>query len=109
MHVADLADLYVAALERAPAGTLLHGVAEESVPVRALAAARAAGVDGAVRALPLGEARRRFGGPFADAPALDQAVSGTRARHLPGWHPYRDSAEKSVSSSYAVGSRTRTA
>lgn len=111
VHVADLADLYVAALERAPAGTLLHGVAEESVPVRALAAAagRAAGVDGAVRALPLDVARRRFGGPFADALALDQAVSGTRARHLLGWNPYRDSAEKSVSSSYAVDSRARTA
>lgn len=33
VHVADLADLYVAVLDRAPAGTVFHGVAEELVPV----------------------------------------------------------------------------
>ncbi|MBX9246722.1 NAD-dependent epimerase/dehydratase family protein, partial [Actinotalea ferrariae] len=41
VHVDDLADLYVAAVERAPAGAVLHGVAEEGVPVRDLATAAA--------------------------------------------------------------------
>lgn len=39
VHVDDLAGLFVLAVERAPGGTVWHGVAEEAVPVRDLAAA----------------------------------------------------------------------
>ncbi len=94
VHVDDLADLYVAALERADAGTLLHAVAEEAVPVveLAAAAARAAGVAGTVEAWPLGDARAALGALFADALALDQACSGSRARGLLGWQPRRPGA-----------------
>jgi nucleoside-diphosphate-sugar epimerase len=87
VHVEDLADLYPAALERAAAGSLFHAVAEDAVPVTALAAAaaRAAGVPGPVEEWPLAEARATLGGPFADALALDQACSGSRARRQLGW------------------------
>lgn len=63
VHVDDLADLFVAALERADPGTLLHAVAEEAVAVTALAdaAGRAAGVTGTVQAWPLTEPRRARG------------------------------------------------
>ncbi|MDN5748999.1 MAG: NAD-dependent epimerase/dehydratase family protein [Pseudonocardia sp.] len=111
VHVADLADLYVAAPERAPAGTLLHGVGRGigagARPRRGRGPRGGRRRGGASPAPRRGAAR--FGAPFADALALDQAVSGTRARHLLRWNPYRDSAEKSVTGTCAVGSRARTA
>ncbi len=105
VHLDDLADLYVAALERADAGTLLHAVAEEAVPVveLAAAAARAAGVPGGVEAWPLADARAALGALFADALALDQACSGSRARGQLGWQPRRPGAvEDLAEGSYAA-------
>ena len=88
VHVDDLADLYVSALHRADAGSVIHAVTEEAVPVAdlAAAAARAAGVSGRVEPWPLDDARASLGAAFADALALDQAVGGLRARRL-GWKP----------------------
>lgn len=89
VHVDDLAELYAAALDRGPAGTLWHGVTEPAVPVRDLAraAGRAAGVLAAPRLLPLAEARQALGEAFADALALDQRVAGDAARERLGWQP----------------------
>ena len=91
VHVDDLAELYAAALDRAGAGTLWHGVTEPAVPVRDLAraAARAADVLAAPRLLPLTEARQALGEMFADALALDQRVAGDAARERLGWQPRR--------------------
>jgi len=90
VHVDDLADLYLAALERAPAGTLLLATTGPSVAVRevAEAASRGAGAGGRTAATPLAEARQSMG-PYADALALDQQASGRRAEELLGWRPYR--------------------
>ncbi|PKV83270.1 SgcJ/EcaC family oxidoreductase [Streptomyces sp. TLI_146] len=89
VHVDDLADLFVATVEKAPAGSLWHGVSESAVPVRDLAAAAgaAAGVDGEPQSWPLEDARAELGAPFADALALDQTVSGDAAREGLGWLP----------------------
>jgi nucleoside-diphosphate-sugar epimerase len=59
VHVDDLADLYLLALERAPAGTLLIGVSGPSHPVRDVAAAASpgAGTGGRTVAVPLETAR----------------------------------------------------
>lgn len=106
VHVADLADLYVAALTHAAAGLLLHGVAEDAVPVRALAAAaaRAAGVGDGVREWPVEQARAELGSEFADALALDQRVGGIRARGMLGWRPWRmDAVADMASGSYSGG------
>lgn len=86
VDVDDLAALYVLALERAPAGTVLLAVTE-SQPVAdiARAASEGAGAGGRITAWPLAEARQSLG-PLADALALDQRVSGARARTL-GWQP----------------------
>jgi nucleoside-diphosphate-sugar epimerase len=103
VHVDDLADVYAAALERSAAGTLLHAVAEDAVPVAELAAGagRAAGVPGPVETWPLEEARATLGTLFADALALDQAVSGARARRQLGWQPHGPGAvEDLVRGSY---------
>ena len=103
VHVDDLADLYLLALERAPAGSLLLGVAGPSRPVRdvAAAASRGAGAGGRTVAWPLEEARQKLG-PYADALVLDQQASGRRAQELLGWHPNRpDVLEDIERGSYA--------
>jgi nucleoside-diphosphate-sugar epimerase len=88
VHVDDLATLYVKAMEQAPAGTLLIGASGEVVPLStvALAAAQAVGLGENLQFLTL-EAARQTWGPMADAMALDQRVSGDRAKHLLGWTP----------------------
>ncbi|MFC5664513.1 NAD-dependent epimerase/dehydratase family protein [Kitasatospora misakiensis] len=89
VHVDDLAELFVAAVERAEAGTVWHGVGESAVPVRELAraAGRAAGVSTAPHAVPAEQVAEVFGPLFADALALDQSVSGGAARTALDWKP----------------------
>ncbi|MCI3934969.1 SgcJ/EcaC family oxidoreductase [Streptomyces sp. AN091965] len=91
VHVDDLAELFVAAVERAEAGTVWHGVGESAVAVRdvAQAAGRAAGVLAAPRVVPVEQGAEVFGALFADALALDQSVSGAAARTALGWRPAR--------------------
>ena len=104
VHVDDLADLYLLALENAPPGTLLLGVSGEAHPVRdvAAAASRGAGANGRIRAWPLEEARKKLGG-YADALVLDQQASGRRAQQLLGWQPHRtDVLEDIERGSYAL-------
>ncbi len=86
VHVDDLADLYLMALERAPAGSLLLGVSGPSHSVRevATAASRGAGAGGRTKAWPLEEARKTLGA-YADALVLDQQASGRRAEETLGW------------------------
>jgi uncharacterized protein (TIGR02246 family) len=100
VHVDDLAELYVLALERAAAGTLWHGVTEPAIPVRDLAhaAGRGAGVLAAPRAWPVTEARAVLGEAFADALALDQRVAGDAARDKLSWRPHRPGAVADLAS-----------
>jgi nucleoside-diphosphate-sugar epimerase len=92
VHVEDLADLYLLALEKAPPGTLLLGVSGPAYKVRdvAAAASRGAGAGGKTFAWPLEEARGQLGG-YADALVLDQQASGRRAERMLGWSPHRPS------------------
>ncbi|GAB7188481.1 hypothetical protein ATKI12_8312 [Kitasatospora sp. Ki12] len=91
VHVDDLADLFVTAVERAEAGTVWHGVGESAVPVRDLAraAGHAAGVPADPHPVPVDQAAEVFGPLFADALALDQSVSGAAARTALDWQPTR--------------------
>jgi nucleoside-diphosphate-sugar epimerase len=93
VHLDDLADLVVLAVERAEAGSVLHGVAEPAVPVKELAAAAdvAAGGAGGAEEWPEDEAATDLGAPFAQALALDQEVVAVAATHL-GWAPSRADA-----------------
>ncbi len=86
VHVDDLAELYVLALEKAPARSIYNAADETSFTVREMAAAASSGAgrNGAVAAWPLEEARRQLG-PFADALALDSRVASDRARKELGW------------------------
>lgn len=106
VHVDDLADLYVAAVERAEAGAVLHGVAEPAVPARALAAAAAvaAGLPAAAERWP--DAADVVGAPFAEALGLRQAVDAARTRAALGWTPSRPGALDDVAhGSYAAPAR----
>lgn len=79
VHIDDLARLYVAAVERAPAGTILHGVADHA---RAADVAQHLGA----ASMPLDAAREQMGG-FAEALALDQQVGSRHTRELLDWEP----------------------
>ncbi|MEW9546784.1 NAD-dependent epimerase/dehydratase family protein [Nonomuraea sp. NPDC050783] len=90
VHVDDLAELIVAAVERG-GPSVYHAISEEAVPVTAVAeaAARAAGVKEAAEPWPLEEAARVLGAGFAEALALSQRIGAARTRRELGWNPSR--------------------
>jgi nucleoside-diphosphate-sugar epimerase len=101
VHVDDLADLYVLALD-APAGTVLNAAAGPSLPARDVAEAAAQANGATAEVWPLEEARGVLG-TYADALALDQQVSAERARGL-GWKPSHPSVlDELRTGSYAAG------
>jgi nucleoside-diphosphate-sugar epimerase len=106
VHLDDLADLYVRALGAA-SGTLLFAAHGAAIRVRevAEAASRAAGADGRVEIVPVEEARKTMG-PFADALALDQQISGGRARRLLGWQPQGPTVLEDLASLRGAPSKT---
>lgn len=87
VHVDDIAELYALALE-APAGAVFAGVGDHGLTVADLlpALCQAAGCPGRAESVTLEQARAEIG-PIADAFALDQQVSGDRARAQLGWEP----------------------
>ena len=88
VDVDDLAQLYVLALEKAPAGSLYnaaHGPSHR-IGVVAEAASTTAGAKGKTQAIPVEEARKTMG-PFADALVLDQQISSEKAKKELGWSP----------------------
>ena len=85
-HVADVARLYRLALEQHEAGARWHAVAEEGVPVRAIAEVVGAGLGVPVRSVSAGEAAAHFGW-LADFAAMDLPASGTWTRERLGWEP----------------------
>lgn len=105
VHVLDLADLFVAAVERGDG--ILHGVAEPGVPARdlATAAAVAAGLPPTATPWAAREAAAVLGADFAAALALEQQVDAARTRFALGWHPSRPTAVTEI----ARGSYTRPA
>ena len=90
VHVEDLAELYVAALERAPGGELYIGASGVNPTVREMGLA-AVGPDGTVVAEDDDATRARLGAGLADALLLDQQAAGARARARLDWQPSRRS------------------
>jgi nucleoside-diphosphate-sugar epimerase len=87
LHTLDAAHLYRLALEKAPAGTRLHGVADEGVPFRDIA-----GVIGRHLNVPVvsisGEEASHFG--FLSVFALlDNPTSNALTQKVLEWHPER--------------------
>jgi len=83
VHVKDAAKLYRLAVERAPAGAVLHAVGDEGVPVREIADVIGRHLGVPTTSLPAEE----FGGMFAHLLATDMPASSTITQDLLGWKP----------------------
>lgn len=90
VHVDDLADLYLLALEKSPTGTLFNAASEEEPSMLDIATAigRALNLTEPPSLWPVEEARTVLG-PFADGMAANKRVSAARAHKLLGWKPHR--------------------
>ncbi|WP_297418924.1 SDR family oxidoreductase [Clostridium sp.] len=86
VHRQDAARLFRLALEKAPAGARLHGVAEEGVLFRDIAVAIGQRLNLPVAALSNKEASKHFSW-FAPFAAIDSPASSTLTRDLLGWRP----------------------
>jgi len=86
VHQLDAAHLFRLALEQAPAGSALHAVADEGVPIRAVAEVIGRHLDLPVVAISAEDAGEHFGwlGTFI---GLDSPASSTLTRELLGWYP----------------------
>jgi nucleoside-diphosphate-sugar epimerase len=93
VHVDDIADLYVLALENAPGGEAYVGVSGQNPTVRELGEAVTPNVTPESD-----EATLARLGAFGEALLLDQQASGKKARGL-GWTPSRPSLIEELSAS----------
>lgn len=82
----DIGVLYRLALEKAPAGSTLHGVGDTGIPRRVIAETIAARLGVEARSIPADEARRYLGF-LADFAGLDNPTSNDKTRALLGWEP----------------------
>jgi nucleoside-diphosphate-sugar epimerase len=86
VHRLDAARLFRLAVEAAPAGARLHGVAEPGVPMREIANAIGQHLNLPVTAISREEADGHFGF-LAHFVANDLPASSTLTRKLLGWEP----------------------
>jgi nucleoside-diphosphate-sugar epimerase len=88
VHRLDAAVLFRLALEKAPAGSVLHGVAESGVTLKSIAETIARRLSLPTASLTPAEAATHFVSPFmATAYGFDGPVSSTHTRELLGWSP----------------------
>jgi nucleoside-diphosphate-sugar epimerase len=85
-HVLDVARLYRLALERHEAGSRYNAVAEEGIPVLAIAEVIAKGLHVPAVSISAEEAQSHFG-PLAMFVGRDLAASSVKTRDLLGWKP----------------------
>jgi nucleoside-diphosphate-sugar epimerase len=86
VHTLDAARLYRLAVEAAPAGTRLHGVADEGVPFRDIAAIIGRHLDLPVVSISAEQAYEHFG--FLSVfGSLDNPTSNALTRKVLDWHP----------------------
>jgi nucleoside-diphosphate-sugar epimerase len=86
VHRLDAAHLFRLALEGAPAGSVLHAVADEGVPIRAVAEVIGRHLQVPVAAIPAGDAAGQFGF-LAGFLGADIPASSALTRELTGWQP----------------------
>jgi len=88
VHRLDIARLFRLAVEKAPAGSALHGVAEEAVSLRDIAEVIGRHLDVPMTSMAPEAAPEHFGwlSPFM---SLDARVSNTLTRELLDWQPTR--------------------
>ena len=86
VHRLDAATLFRLALEAAAAGSRLHGVGDEGVPLRDIAAAIGRGLDLPVVSITAEEASEHFGFLSLVVP-LDNPTSSALTQQRLGWRP----------------------
>jgi nucleoside-diphosphate-sugar epimerase len=86
VHRFDAAHLFCLALEEAPAGSTLHGVADEGVPIRDIAEVIGRHLDLPMVAISAEDAAEHFAW-LAGFLAADSPASSALTRELVGWHP----------------------
>ncbi|NBH06530.1 SDR family oxidoreductase [Amycolatopsis sp. SID8362] len=82
VHVKDAARVYRLAVERAPAGSMLHAVGDEGVPTRDIATAIGRHLN-----LPAASAPAEDFGFLGGLLSVDQPASAALTRELLGWQP----------------------
>ncbi|NDW07544.1 SDR family oxidoreductase [Jiella pacifica] len=101
--VEDAARLYVLALERHEPGARWHAVAEEAIPMRAIAEAIGRGLGVPVQAIPKSEAGKHFGW-MAGFASFDMPASSAVTRERLGWTPVGPTLFENLSRmDYSVG------
>ncbi|MEM6468845.1 MAG: SDR family oxidoreductase [Planctomycetota bacterium] len=90
IHVEDLADLYLSALEKGPAGTLFNAASEEEPTMLDIATAIGHAMEfaDAPTVWSIEEARAAFS-HLADGLAANKRMSAARAQEILGWKPKR--------------------
>ena len=86
VHTLDAARLYRLALESAPAGTRLHGIADEGVPFRDIAEVVGRHLDLPITSITAEQAPEHFGFLAAFA-TLDNATSSELTQKIVDWQP----------------------
>lgn len=87
VHVEDLAQLYLLAVEKELSHTILNATENSSIKLKDLAEGIAKRAETKVHYIPYPEALKHFG-PLAEGLAVDQPkVSNDRAARLLGWYP----------------------
>ncbi|OLT04531.1 3-beta hydroxysteroid dehydrogenase [Pseudonocardia sp. CNS-004] len=88
VHRLDAAILFRLALEKAPAGSVLHGVAESGVTMKSIAETIARGLGLPAVPLTTDEATTHFDSPFmATVYGVDAPASSAHTQELLGWSP----------------------
>jgi len=103
VHLDDLVELYILALESAPAGTMLHGVTDEiALGDLAVAVSRLVGTRGRTESLSLMEMYTRGGGRGVSL-SVNKRLASEKTRKVLNWTPTRyDILEDVEHGSYAV-------
>jgi nucleoside-diphosphate-sugar epimerase len=82
VHVLDAAHLFRLAVERAPAGSRLHAVGDEGVPIRDIAEVIGRHLNVPTASVPAGDL-----GFLGQVLSIDQPASATLTRELLDWRP----------------------
>jgi len=96
VHIDDLVDLYILAVDRAPAGAMLHGVIDEiSLGDLAAAVSRLVGAGGRTEAMSLMEMYTQ-GGAGGVSLSINKRLASEKTRRVVDWIPTRDDILKDV-------------
>jgi nucleoside-diphosphate-sugar epimerase len=103
VHRLDAGALVARAIDRAPAGAIVHATAEEGVPSREIAEAIGRGLDIPVKSIPADQAVDHFGwiGPIF---AADCPTSSVRTQEQLDWHPSHNTLIQDLDAGYYFGS-----